>query len=85
VQKFAFDLLRKLIASQGVEPPADANLAGFRGCLADSWRKEFYATYPADKQAAKKKALFRATLDLEQQGLIVLWREFIWVGDKGDK
>jgi hypothetical protein len=85
VQKFAFDLLRKLIASQSVEPPADANLAGFHGCLADSWRKEFYATYPADKQATKKKALLRATLDLEQAKLIVLWREWIWVEDKGDK
>jgi hypothetical protein len=82
-QKFAYELLQKLIKSESVEPPAEANLAaGVRVCLADTWRKRFYETYPADKQATKKKALFRATLDLEDAKLIELWREYVW--PKGD-
>jgi len=80
VQRFAFDLLKKLIATEGVDPPAEANLpAGFKVCLSDTWRKRFYLEYPADKQDTKKKALLRATLDLEQDRLIVLWKEFVWV------
>jgi hypothetical protein len=84
VNRFAFELLQKLINSEGVDPPAVAELpAGFKVCLADTWRKRFYETYPADKQATKKKALFRATLDLEEAKLIELWREYVWL--KGDK
>jgi AAA domain len=81
IQRFAFDLLKKLITSEGVEPPAEANLpAGFKVCPSDTWRKRFYETYPADvKPDAKRKALLRATLDLEEQKLIVLWREYVWL------
>jgi hypothetical protein len=81
--KFAFELLQKLIKTESVDPPAEADLPkGFRVCLADTWRKRFYETYPADKQATKKKAMFRATLDLEDAKLIELWREYVW--PKGD-
>jgi hypothetical protein len=82
VQRFAFTLLQRLIASEGVKPPADIHDPPEKVCLTDIWRKEFYATYPAEKQDTKKKALLRATLDLEQDGLIVLFREFVWVRDK---
>jgi hypothetical protein len=86
VQRFAFDLLQKLIAKEGVTPPADADLPeSFKVCLADTWRKRFYETYPAEKQDTKKKALLRATLDLEEAKLIDLWREYVWVRDKRDK
>jgi hypothetical protein len=34
------------------------------------------------KQDAKRKALLRATLDLEEQKLITLWREFAWVRER---
>jgi hypothetical protein len=79
VQRFAFDLLKKLIATEGVDPPAEANLpTAFKVCRADTWRKRFYEEYPADKQDTKKKALLRATLDLEEAKLIVLWREYVW-------
>jgi hypothetical protein len=85
-QGFAFNLLRRLIDTQGIDAPAEAKLPeGKRVCLSDTWRKEFYATYPAEKQDTKKKALLRATLDLEQAGLIVLWREFVWLSDQRDK
>jgi AAA domain len=85
VQRFAFDLLQKLIATEGVTAPAEANLpASFNVCLADTWRKRFYQTYPAEKQDTKKKALLRATLDLEEAKLITLWREFVWLPDKRD-
>jgi hypothetical protein len=79
VQRFAFDLLQKLIASEGVTAPAEANLpVGFKVCRAALWRERFYETYPAEKQEAKRKALLRATLDLEEAKLIVLWREYVW-------
>jgi hypothetical protein len=79
VQKFAYELLLKLIKTEGVDPPAEAELPkGFRVCLADIWRKRFYETYPAEKQNTKKKALLRATLDLEDAKLIELWREYVW-------
>lgn len=78
-QQFAFELLKRLIATIEVKPPADAAKAPPRVCLADTWRKEFYATYPAEKQDTKKKALLRVTLDLEEAGLITLFREFVWV------
>jgi hypothetical protein len=80
VQRFAFDLLKKVINSEGVTPPKEANLpADFKIARSETWRERFYETYPADKQDTKKKALLRATLDLEQDKLIVLWREFVWV------
>jgi hypothetical protein len=58
VQRFAFELLEKLMATEGVAPPAEANLPeGFKVCPSDTWRKRFYETYPADKMDTKKKAL----------------------------
>jgi hypothetical protein len=71
-----------VIDTEGVTPPAEANLpAGSKVARNEIWRQRFYETYPADKQDTKKKALLRATLDLEEQKLIVLWREFVWVRD----
>jgi hypothetical protein len=86
IQRFAFDLLEKLIATEGVTAPAEANLpVGFKVCRAATWRERFYEEYPADvKPDAKRKALLRATLDLEQEKLIALWHEFVWVRDKQD-
>jgi hypothetical protein len=46
----------------------------FKVCLADTWRKRFYETYPADKQDTKKKALLRATLDKMQAAVNYLNR-----------
>ena len=79
VQRFAFGLLKKLITTEGVSPPAEANLpVGFKVCQSDTWRKRFYEEYPADvTPSAKRKALLRATLDLEEMKLIVLWREYV--------
>jgi hypothetical protein len=80
VQRFALDLLERLIATEGVIPPPDVKPPiDFKVCLADTWRKRFYQEYPADKQDTRKKALLRATLELEADKLIVLWREYVWV------
>jgi hypothetical protein len=85
-QRFAFDLLQKLIATDGVSAPADAYLpADFKVCRAETWRERFYQEYPGDKLNTKQKALLRATLDLEEQKLIVLWREFVWIKAQEDK
>jgi hypothetical protein len=82
-QGFAFTALERLIETQGIAAPAEARLPeGTKVCLSDTWRKEFYATYPAERQDTKKKALLRATLDLEQAGLIVLWREYVWLKER---
>jgi AAA domain len=86
VNRFAFDLLQKLIANEGIEAPAEAKLPEDKRVISsETWRKEFYAAYPADKQDTKKKALLRATLDLEELKLIELWREFVWLSDQRDK
>jgi hypothetical protein len=83
---FALNLLKRLMETDGQPAPADAKLPeGTRVCLAAVWRENFYKTYPGDKPGTKKKALLRATLDLEKRGLIGLFREFVWLGDKGDK
>jgi len=85
-QRFAFDLLQKLITTEGVTAPADAHLlADFKVCRAETWRERFYQEYPGDKLNTKQKALLRATLDLEEQKLIVLWREFVWIKAQEDK
>jgi hypothetical protein len=95
-ERFAFELLQKMIASKedSVEAPAEAKLpAGTRVCLADTWRKRFYQEYPAEKQDTKKKALLRAMLELSSANiaLIVLWKEYVWLWpaeqerDKRDK
>src|SRR5262249_42894089 len=48
VQRFAFELLQKLIATESVPPPAEAKLPeGFKVCLSDTWRKRFYVEYPS--------------------------------------
>jgi hypothetical protein len=86
VQRFAFDLLKKVIADEGVSPPAEARLpSGFKVGRSDAWRKRFYEEYPGDKLNTKQKALLRATLDLEEMKLIVLWREFVWIAGQEDK
>jgi AAA domain len=82
VQRFALAVLQRLIKSDGVKPPPDLHEPPPKVCLVDTWRKEFYATYPAEKHDTKKKALFRATLDLEGAGLIALSREFVWVRER---
>jgi hypothetical protein len=85
VQRFAFDLLKRIIDTEGMDAPAEANLPGLRVCRNETWRERFYAEYPADKQNTKKKAFLRAILDLEEEGLIGLFREFVFMRDKRDK
>jgi hypothetical protein len=92
-QRFALEVLKKLIASKedSVEVLTDNPLAkkgipiGTRVCRNEDWRKQFYETYPAEKVDAKRKALLRATLDLEEQGLIELLGEYVCLRDKQDK
>jgi AAA domain len=86
VQKFAFEVLKKVIADEGEQARAEANVPpGKRVCKAAKWRERFYDEYPGDKRDTKKKAHQRATLDLQEAGLIELWHEFVWQGDKGTK
>jgi hypothetical protein len=86
VNSFALELLKRLIETDGQPAPADLKLSeGCRVCLSAVWRENFYETYPGDKPKTKQKALLRAMLDLEKRGLIGLFREFVWLGDKGDK
>lgn len=91
-QQFAFDALKKLVASKdSVEVLDKSELAakgipvGIRACRSESWRERFYATYPGDKRDTKKKALSRATIELTNAGLIELSGEYVWLRDKRDK
>jgi hypothetical protein len=91
-QRLALDTLRKVLAStDGVEVKTDSDLAkkgipvGTRVCNSEIWRQAFYDAHPADKQDTKKKALFRASLDLTTAGLIVFSGGYVWVRDKRDK
>jgi len=85
-QRFALDALKKVLAStDAVEVKTDSDLAkkgipvGTRVCKSEIWRQEFYDTYPAATQEAKKKALFRASIDLTNAGLIRLIAEYVWL------
>ena len=87
-QQFALDALKKLLASnESVVVQAGSDLAkkgipiGTRVCHSEDWRAEFYDTYPADKLDTKKKALLRATLDLTNEGLILLSGQYVWQRD----
>jgi hypothetical protein len=84
-QKFALDALKKVIAKGDIaNPPAGHDCpASWPVVLSEKWRQQFYDTYPGDKRDTKKKALLRATLDLEEAGFIVLWREYVWLRDIG--
>jgi AAA domain len=86
VNRFALDLLQKLIAAEGVPPPRDSGLPDHvRLYPAGKWRERFNERYPADKRDTKKKAYLRAVLDLQEAELIELWREFVWLRDNGTK
>jgi hypothetical protein len=85
-QRFALDALKKVLAStDAVEVKTDSDLAkkgipvGKRVCNSEIWRQRFYDTYPASTHEAKKKALFRATLDLTNAGLIQLVADYVWL------
>jgi hypothetical protein len=85
-QRFALDALRKVLASSdGVDVKTDSDLAkkgvpvGKRVCNCEIWRQRFYDTYPASTHEAKKKALFRASLDLTTAGLIIFSGDYVWL------
>jgi hypothetical protein len=84
VQRFAFELLQRLIQTNSVEPPADADLPkGSRVVLAETWREEFMSGYPTGNRDSRKRMFNRGVLELDQQHLVVLWREFAWTGTAG--
>jgi hypothetical protein len=88
-QRIALDALTKTLAStDGVDVKTDSDLAkkgipvGTRVCPSETWRQAFYDAYPAEKQDTKKKALFRASLDLTSAGLIMFSGDYVWVPKK---
>jgi hypothetical protein len=88
-QRLALDVLKKVLAStDGVEVKTDSDLAkkaipvGTRACNSEIWRQAFYDAYPADKHDTKKKALFRASLDLTTAGLIIFSGDYVWMPKK---
>jgi hypothetical protein len=86
VNRFALDLLQKLIATEGQPAPAEAKVPDdVRVYPAGKWRERFIETYPADRRDTKKKAYLRALFDLQEAHLIELWRELVWLRDKRDK
>jgi hypothetical protein len=82
-QKFALDALKKCVTNEPrLQPPMSPYSSEKWPCVASArWRQEFYDTYPSDKPATKRQALLRATLDLEEASIIVLWKEYVWLRD----
>jgi hypothetical protein len=89
-QRIAFETLKKMLASanDSIDVKTDSDLAkkgvpvGTRVCQSEIWRQAFYDAYPADKHDTKKKALFRASLDLTSAGLIVFSGDYVWIPKK---
>ena len=88
-QRIALNTLEKILAStDGVVVQAGSDLAkkgipvGNRACVSEVWRQAFYDAYPAPKQDTKKKALFRASLDLTSAGLIMFVGDYVWMPKK---
>jgi hypothetical protein len=88
-QRIALNTLEKVLAStDGVDVKTDSDLAkkgipvGTRVCQSEIWRQAFYDAYPADKHDTKKKALFRASLDLTTAGLILFAGDYVWMPKK---
>jgi hypothetical protein len=85
VQQLAYDALKRTIKDEGVEVKADSEMAkkgvpiGQRACLSESWRQCFYRLHEARRPEAKRQALFRATLQLEDSKLIALAGQYIWL------
>jgi hypothetical protein len=85
-QRIALNVLEKILAStDGVDVKTDSDLAkkgipvGTRVCNSEFWRQAFYDAYPASTHEAKKKALFRASLDLTSTGLIMFSGDYVWM------
>jgi hypothetical protein len=89
-QRFALDTLKKVLANanDSIDVQTDSDLAkkgipvGTRVCNSEIWRQAFYDAYPGDKRDTKKKALFRASLDLTTAGLIVFSGDYVWMPKK---
>jgi AAA domain len=78
-QECGLNALKTVIENGGrVQPPKghpfDANWPVVES---EKWRQQFYDTYPSDKIVTKRQALFRATLDLEKAGFIMLWKHYV--------
>jgi hypothetical protein len=85
VQQAAYDALKRTIKDEGVEVKTNSEMArngvpiGQRACLSESWRQCFYGLHEAKRPEAKRQALFRATLQLEESKLIALAGQYIWL------
>jgi hypothetical protein len=86
IQQLAYDALKRTIKDEGTEVKAGSAMAekgvpiGQHACLAESWRQRFYDLHSAKSQATKRQALFRATLDLEEAGLLALKvNSYAWI------
>jgi hypothetical protein len=83
-QRFAFELLERLMKTNNVEPPADAHLPkGSQVVLAATWREEFIASYPSGNRDSRKRMFNKGVPALAEQNLVTFWREFVWTGTPG--
>ena len=89
-QRIAFDTLKRVLANanDSIEVKTDSDLAkkgvpiGTRVCQSEVFRQAFYDAYPAPTREAKKKALFRASVDLTTAGLIIFSGDYVWMPKK---
>jgi hypothetical protein len=85
-EQLAFDALKRTIKDEGGEVKAGSAMAnagipiGTRAAMSESWRRCFYNLHEGKPKAAQK-ALFRATLGLEESKLIALKGDYVWMPD----
>jgi hypothetical protein len=83
-QRFAVDLLDRLMKTNSVEAPADAHLPpGSRVVLTSTWREEFMVSYPTDNRDSRKRMFNKGVPGLAEKHLVTFWREFVWPGLTG--
>jgi AAA domain len=79
--KLALDQLRGLIADLGERPPASNYIPqgpDILICPATLWREHFYQAHIGTPDS-KQKAFVRASVRLEELGLIGIWSDKVWL------
>ena len=80
VNAIALDALRKAVAEYGATPPASNHIPpGISAVSPDLWRRCFYAMRSGETSDANKKAFRRATVELQNRGMIATWGEHSWL------
>lgn len=80
VTAIALDALRKAVVEHGRAPPPSPHIPSHTAAVSpDLWRRYFYQMRGSETPEANKKAFKRASVDLQNRGLIASWGDFTWL------